>query len=200
MVRAAGWRPSSAPTVCSWSTRSFQPSPRKIVTAIKEISPVPIKFLVNTHVHGDHSGGNENFARLGVSILGRPNLRNRLMKPVAAPNGQIPPAAPPLALPVVLYDHPVTVMMNGETVQLIPLPNSHTDGDTAVKFVDGDVLMTGDVFRSVGFPAADRNNGGTLKGLLESIETFISLSGPTPRSCPGTARSPTAPRSSSTAR
>jgi glyoxylase-like metal-dependent hydrolase (beta-lactamase superfamily II) len=157
----------------------------KIVAAIKEISPAPIKFLVNTHVHGDHSGGNENFAKLGVTVLGRPNLRNRLLKPVAAPNGQVPPVAPPQALPVVLYDQPLTVMMNGETVQLIPLPNSHTDGDTAVKFVVGDVLMTGDVFRSVGFPAADRNNGGTLKGLLESIETFISLSGPNTRVVPG---------------
>ena len=157
----------------------------KIVAAIKEISPAPIKFLVNTHVHGDHSGGNENFAKRGVTILGRASLRNRLLKPVAAPGGQVPPVAPPLALPVVLYDQPITVMMNGETVQLIPLPASHTDGDTAVTFVEGDVLMTGDVFRSVGFPAADRNAGGTLKGLLESIETFIKLSGPNTKVVPG---------------
>lgn len=157
----------------------------KIVAAIREISPAPIRLLVNTHVHGDHSGGNENFARLGVTILGRPNLRNRLLKPVAAPGGQVPPVAPPAALPVVLFDQPLTVMMNGETVQLIPLPNSHTDGDTAVKFIEGDVLMTGDVFRSVGFPAADRNAGGTLKGLLESIEMFIKLSGPNTKVVPG---------------
>ena len=157
----------------------------KIVAALREISPVPIRLLVNTHVHGDHSGGNENFAKLGVTILGRPNLRNRLLKPVAAPGGQVPPVAPAAALPVVLYDQPLTVMMNGETVQLIPLPNSHTDGDTAVKFVEGDVLMTGDVFRSVGFPAADRNAGGTLKGLLESIEMFIKLSGPNTKVVPG---------------
>ena len=157
----------------------------KIVAALKEISPAPIRLLVNTHVHGDHSGGNENFAKLGVTILGRPNLRTRLLKPVAAPGGQVPAVAPPAALPVVLYDQPLTVMMNGDTVQLIPLPNSHTDGDTAVKFVEGDVLMTGDVFRSVGFPAADRNAGGTLKGLLESIEIFIKLSGPNTKVVPG---------------
>ncbi len=157
----------------------------RIVAAIKELTPAPIRFLVNTHVHGDHSGGNENFARLGAAILGRPALRNRLLRPVAAPNGQVPPPAPPLALPVVLYDQPLSVALNGETVQIIPLPAAHTDGDTAVKFVQGDVLMTGDVFRSVGFPAADRNAGGTLKGLLTAIETFISLSGPNTKVVPG---------------
>jgi cyclase len=157
----------------------------RIVAAIRQISPAPIRFLVNTHVHGDHSGGNENFARLGATILGRAALRNRLLKPVAAPNGQVPPVAPPLALPVVLYDQPLEVLLNGETVRVIPLPNAHTDGDTAVKFVDGDVLMTGDVFRSVGFPAADRVAGGTLKGLLESIEMFIALSGPGTKVVPG---------------
>jgi len=157
----------------------------RIVAGIRQISPAPIRFLVNTHVHGDHSGGNENFARLGATILGRAPLRNRLLKPVAAPNGQVPPVAPPLALPVVLYEQPVEVLLNGETVRVIPLPNAHTDGDTAVKFVEGDVLMTGDVFRSVGFPAADRNAGGTLKGLLESIEMFIALSGPNTKVVPG---------------
>jgi cyclase len=157
----------------------------RIVAAIKGVSPAPIRFLVNTHVHGDHSGGNENFAKLGATILGRPTLRNRLLTPVAAPNGQVPPVAPPMALPIVLYDRPMSVMLNGETVQIVPLPNAHTDGDTAVKFVDGDVLMTGDVFRSQGFPAADVRAGGTLKGLLESIEMFITLSGPNTKVVPG---------------
>ena len=157
----------------------------RIVAAIKQLSPAPIRFLVNTHVHGDHSGGNENFAKLGTTILGRAPLRNRLLKPVAAPNGQVPPVAPPLALPVVLYEQPIEILLNGDTVRVIPLPNAHTDGDTAVKFVEGDVLMTGDVFRSVGFPAADRNAGGTLKGLLESIELFIALSGPDTKVVPG---------------
>jgi glyoxylase-like metal-dependent hydrolase (beta-lactamase superfamily II) len=157
----------------------------RIVAAIKEVSPAPIRFLVNTHVHGDHSGGNENFAKLGATILGRPALRDRLLHPVAAPGGQVPAVAPPLALPIVLYNQPITVMLDGETVQLVPLPPSHTDGDTAVKFVQADVLMTGDVFRSAGFPAADRNAGGTLKGLLESIETFIAMSGPNTKVVPG---------------
>jgi glyoxylase-like metal-dependent hydrolase (beta-lactamase superfamily II) len=157
----------------------------KIVAAIKGISPAPLRFLVNTHVHGDHTGGNENFAKLGVTILGRPNLRAQQMNPRPGPNGQTPPVAPPLALPVVLFDAPVTVYLNGETVQLIPLPPSHTDGDTAVKFVTADVLMTGDVFRSVGFPAAVISNGGNITGLLASIEQFITLSGPATKVVPG---------------
>jgi cyclase len=157
----------------------------RIIAAIRTVTQAPIKFIVNTHVHGDHTGGNENFAKAGATILGRPNLRNRLMKPVAAPNGQVPPPAPAMALPTLLYDQPLTVMLDGETVQMVPLPQAHTDGDTAVKFVEGDVLMTGDVFRSVGFPAADVRAGGTLKGLLESIETFITLSGPNTKVVPG---------------
>jgi glyoxylase-like metal-dependent hydrolase (beta-lactamase superfamily II) len=125
----------------------------KIVAALKGLSTAPLRLLVNTHAHGDHSGGNENFAKLGVTILGRPNLRNELLKPRPAPgNGQVPPVAPPGALPIVLYDAPTTVYLNGETVRLIPLAPAHTDGDTAVKFEQADVLMTGDVFRSAGFP------------------------------------------------
>src|SRR5260221_9929138 len=84
----------------------------KIVAALKEVSPSPIKFLVNTHVHGDHTGGNENFAKLGATILGRPNLRAQLLNPRPGPgNGAVPPVAPPAALPVVLFDAPTTVYL-----------------------------------------------------------------------------------------
>jgi cyclase len=158
----------------------------KIVAAIEELSPAPLKFLVNTHVHGDHTGGNENFAKLGATILGRPALREQLLHPRPAPgNGQVPPVAPPLALPTVLFDAPLTVYLDGETVQLVPLPPAHTDGDTAVKFVEADVLMTGDVFRSEGFPAAAVTNGGSFLGTLEAIETLISLAGPNTKVVPG---------------
>ena len=143
----------------------------KIVAAIAGVSQSPLKFLVNTHVHGDHTGGNENFAKLGVTILGRPNLRAQLLKPRPAPgNGQVPPVAPPAALPIVLFDTPTTVYLNGETVQLVPLHPAHTDGDTAVKFEKADVLMTGDVFRSEGFPAAAITNGGSVLGTIEALE------------------------------
>ena len=158
----------------------------KIVAALKELSPSPLKFLVNTHVHGDHTGGNENFAKLGVTILGRPSLRAQLLNPRPAPgNGQVPPVAPPAALPVVLFDAPTTVYLDGETIRMIPLPAAHTDGDTAVKFEQADVLMTGDVFRSQGFPAAAVTNGGSFLGTIEALTQMIAMAGPNTKVVPG---------------
>jgi len=158
----------------------------KIVVAIKDLSPAPLRFLVNTHVHGDHTGGNENFANAGVTILGRPNLRAQLLNPRPAPgNGQVPPVAPPAALPIVLFDAPTTVNLNGETVQLVPLNPAHTDGDTAVKFEQADVLMTGDVYRSAGFPAAAITNGGSVLGTIEALDKLVALTGPNTKVVPG---------------
>src|SRR5262249_27564111 len=100
----------------------FAPLTEKIVAAIKQISDGRIRFLVNTHVHGDHTGGNENFGKLGVTILSRPQLRARLARPSPAANGTTPPPAPAPALPMITYDAPTTVYMNGEEIRLIPVP------------------------------------------------------------------------------
>ena len=158
----------------------------KIVAALKELTPAPLRFLVNTHVHGDHTGGNENFAKLGVTILGRPNLRAQLLNPRPAPgNGQVPPVAPQAALPIVLFDAPLTVYLDGETIRLVPLPAAHTDGDTAVKFEQADVLSTGDVFRSQGFPAAAVTNGGSFLGTIDALNKLVELAGPNTKVVPG---------------
>ncbi len=158
----------------------------KIVAEIKKLSPAPLKLLVNTHVHTDHTGGNENFGKLGLTIIGRPNLRAQLLNPRPAPgNGQVPPVAPPAALPVVLFDAPTTIHLNGETVQLVPLVPAHTDGDTAVKFEQADVLMTGDVYRSAGFPAAAITNGGSVLGTIAALDRLIELTGPNTKVVPG---------------
>jgi glyoxylase-like metal-dependent hydrolase (beta-lactamase superfamily II) len=158
----------------------------KIVAEIKKVSPAPLKLLVNTHVHADHTGGNENFGKLGLTIIGRPNLRAQLLNPRPAPgNGQVPPVAPPAALPVVLFDAPTTILLNGETVQLVPLVPAHTDGDTAVKFEQADVLMTGDVYRSAGFPAAAITNGGSVLGTIAALDRLIELTGPNTKVVPG---------------
>ena len=158
----------------------------KIVAALRQISPNPqIRALVNTHVHGDHTGGNENFAKLGATIMAQPNLRARLLKPAPGANGQPTPPAPSMALPVVTYTQPMTLQLNGETAQIIPLPPSHTDGDSAVKFETADVLATGDVFRSIGYPNIDRANGGTLNGMLQSMARFIELAGANTKVVPG---------------
>jgi glyoxylase-like metal-dependent hydrolase (beta-lactamase superfamily II) len=141
---------------------------------------------VNTHVHGDHTGGNENFAKLGVTIFGRPELRAQLLMPRPAPgNGQTPPVAPAGALPIVLYDNPTTIELDGDEVQLIPLPPAHTDGDTAVLFKKANVLMTGDVFRSEGMPAAAITNGGSVLGILKCIDLFLRLSDANTKVVPG---------------
>ena len=159
----------------------------RIVAAIRQIDAnARPRFLVNTHVHGDHTGGTENFAKLGVTLLSRPNLRARLAKPAPPAAGANPVApAPPAALATVTYDERTTIYMNGEEIQLIPLRDAHTDGDTAVRFPAADVLMTGDVYRSVGFPFMDPNNGGTLKGMLASLNVLIESAGPNTTVIPG---------------
>ena len=142
----------------------FAPLSEKIAAAIKQISDHPIRFLVNTHVHGDHTGGNENFGKMGVTILARENLRDRLEHPNASAIGQPGVPMPPAGLPVITYDAPLTVRLNGEEIRLIPAPRAHTDGDTFVHFVHANVIMTGDFYRSIQFPNIDRANGGSLPG------------------------------------
>jgi cyclase len=163
----------------------FAPLSQKIAAAIHQISDKPIRFMVNTHVHGDHTGGNENFAKMGVTIFARDELRWRLAHPSPGANGAPGAPAPAAALPVVTYDGPVTIHMDGEDVHLIPIHKAHTDGDTLVYFPSNDVLMTGDYFRSVQFPNIDRANGGSLDGMLEGIGVTIGMAGPKTRIVPG---------------
>jgi cyclase len=163
----------------------FAPLGDKIVAAIRQISDGRIRFLVNTHVHGDHTGGNENIARQGAAIIARENLRVRLMKPAPQANGQPGVPAPPLALPVLTYDAPITIHMNGEDVQLIPVPRAHTDGDTMVYFPNANVIMTGDFYRSTGYPNIDRANGGTMDGMLAGFDAIVKLGRPDTRIIPG---------------
>jgi glyoxylase-like metal-dependent hydrolase (beta-lactamase superfamily II) len=164
----------------------FAPLTEKIVAAIRQISDRPIRFMINTHVHGDHTGGNENLGKMGVTIIAREQLRGRLMKPAPAAAGAAPavPAAP-VALPLLTFDSPITLHMNGDDVQLVPIPSAHTDGDTLVKFPVNDVIMTGDFYRSLGYPNIDRANGGSLAGMLTGLETIAKLAGPNTKIVPG---------------
>ncbi|HMF96422.1 MAG TPA: MBL fold metallo-hydrolase, partial [Vicinamibacterales bacterium] len=157
----------------------FAPLSDKIAAAIKQISDRPIRFMVNTHVHGDHTGGDENFAKMGVTIIARDELRARLATP---PSGPKPSAS---ALPLITFKGAMTVHMNGEDIQLIAVPVAHTDGDTMVKFPNADVIMTGDFYRSVGFPNIDRANGGTLNGMLAGLQAVVDNAGPATKIVPG---------------
>ena len=163
----------------------FAPLSEKIAAAIRQISDRPIKFLVNTHVHGDHTGGNENFGKMGATILARQNLRNRLERPNPGANGQPGVPMPAAGLPVVTYDAPITIRMNGEEIRLIPAPVAHTDGDTFVKFVNANVLMTGDFYRSIQYPNIDRANGGSLPGLIAALDAVIANADANTKVVPG---------------
>ena len=164
----------------------FAPLTEKIVAAIKQVSNgAPIKFLINTHVHGDHTGGNENLGKMGVTIFAREELRERLAHPAPGANGAPGTPAPAAALPVVTYNSPLTFHMDGEDVQAIPIPKAHTDGDTLVFFPNTNVIMIGDYFRSLGYPNIDRANGGSLTGMLAGIDTAIKLCNAQTKVVPG---------------
>ncbi len=163
----------------------FAPLTEKLVAAIRKISDEPIRFLVDTHLHGDHAGGNENFAKLGALIFSRDQVRARLEHPSPAPDGTPRKPAPPLALPAVTYDGPVTIHINGEAVRLIPVRNAHTDGDTVVSFPSHDILAVGDIYRGVGYLYVDLNSGGSLAGVLDGLDAIIGLAGPRTRIIPG---------------
>jgi cyclase len=158
----------------------FAPLTEKLVAAIRRVTEQPIKYMVNTHVHNDHTGGNENFGKMGVLLFSRDQLRERLIRP--AGNAA---SAPPAALPKVTYDGPVTLHLNGQNIQLIPIRAAHTDGDTLVRFPGSDVIFTGDFFRSMGYPNIDRALGGSLVGMLDGLGQTIGMMGPNTKAVPG---------------
>ncbi len=164
----------------------FAPLSDKIAAAIKQLSGgQPIKYLINTHVHGDHTGGNENFAKMGATIIARPELRNRLAHPNPGPNGQPGMPAPAAALPVINYNGNLNIQMDGEEVRVFAIPRAHTDGDTMVQFVNNNAIMTGDWYRSVQFPNIDRANGGSLRGLEDAMARVIAMCDANTKVIPG---------------
>jgi glyoxylase-like metal-dependent hydrolase (beta-lactamase superfamily II) len=163
----------------------FAPLSEKIAAAVKRLNPGPIKFVVNTHVHGDHTGGDANFGKMGATIISREELRYRLAYP--NPNANGTPGVPmaPIGLPSLTYRDQLTMRMNGEEIQMIAIPRAHTDGDTMVYFPGLDVIMTGDFFRSIQYPNVDRANGGTLPGLIDGLGVVIGHAGPNTKIIPG---------------
>ena len=163
----------------------FAPLSDKIVAAIKQLSPQPIKFVVNTHVHGDHTGGDANFGKLGAVVISREELRYRLAYPNPNANGTPAAAMPAVGLPRMTYRDRLTMHMNDEEIQMIAVPRAHTDGDTMVYFPGLDVIMTGDFYRSIQYPNVDRGNGGSLQGLIDGLGAVIGHAGPNTKIIPG---------------
>ena len=165
----------------------------KTLKAIRSFSSAPIKVLVNTHIHPDHTGANAFFAQQGAIIFSQENLRNEMMRPPARPNGQPAPAPEPAAVPVSTYSYnaatpgqpAVTFNMNGEIVDFIPMPPSHTAGDTIVRFRNANVIYIEDFYRNFGYPFADQAEGGSIKGMLEAVDLIEKLAGPATTLVPG---------------
>jgi cyclase len=147
----------------------------KVLAAVRRISSGPIRYLVNTHIHRDHTAGNAFFAKQGAVIFAREELREGMVGLSKAPNAATNPVANPAGFPVVTYGmgEPVKIRMNGEVVDFIPIRAAHTGGDTNIKFEKANVLFIGDFYRNYGYPFIDIGNGGSLKGMLEGLDATM---------------------------
>jgi len=164
----------------------------KTLSAIRSFTDGPIKVLVNTHIHSDHTGANAFFANQGALIFAQDNLRLDMINP-RRPDGEPAPALDMAAVPVVTYRYDptapgepaVTLNMNGETVDFIPMMPSHTAGDTVVRFRNANVMYIEDFYRNFGYPFAAQTSGGSIKGMIEAIDLFQTMAGPDTWLIPG---------------
>ncbi len=155
----------------------YAPLADKIQTALKGITDKPVRFVINTHYHGDHTGGNLAFQK-NSPIIAQDNVRKRLEQGVVGGIGttmtheQKP--QPVGALPIITFDHQVTVHLNGEDIRALHMPAGHTDGDSVIFFPKSNVVHMGDDFVTYGFPFVDINSGGTVRGMIEAIDKVVA--------------------------
>jgi cyclase len=162
----------------------------KTLAAIRSFTNASIKVVVNSHIHSDHTGANAFFAKQGALIFSQENLRNEMLRPPGRANG---PAADMAGVPMVVYNYnpaapgqpAVTLNMNGETVDFIPMMPSHTAGDTITRFRKANVIYIEDFYRNFGYPFADQANGGSIKGMLEAIDLIEKIAEPDTTLVPG---------------
>ena len=158
----------------------------KIKAAIATVSNLPIKYLINTHFHGDHTGGNEPFARDGAIVVAEVNVKKRLATGTTnGLTGEKTPAAPQDALPAKTYTGNFKLRLQSRVADLKHAPNAHTDGDTYVWFKTANVLSTGDTFTNGRYPNIDFANGGNIKGMIAATGAYLKLANDKSRIVPG---------------
>lgn len=164
----------------------FAPLTGKIRAAIDTLSREPVKFVINTHWHGDHTGGNENLGEAGAVIVAHDNVRKRLSTDqFQEAFDRTVPASPEAALPVVTFNDTVTFHLNGDTIEVMHVASGHTDGDSIVHFREADVLHMGDIFFNSGYPFIDLGSGGNVEGMIEAVERGLEIAGPGTKVIPG---------------
>ena len=164
----------------------FAPLTPKIQAAIAKLSAKPVKFVLNTHWHFDHTGGNENLGKAGAVIVAQENVRKRLSKDgFIAFLGMKTKAEPPIALPTVTFTRDMSFQMNGEEIRAFHVPRAHTDGDTVVHFVKSDVIHTGDIFFNKLYPFIDTSSGGSVAGVLAAADRVLRMAGDKTKIIPG---------------
>ncbi len=149
----------------------FAPLSPKIHAALAQLSPKPVKFVINTHWHFDHVGGNALFADT-AAIFAHENVRKRMQVGAEIIGIKVEPAAP-AALPVVTFERGLSLWWNGEEIKAIHLTPGHTDGDTVVWFTKSNVVHMGDDFVTYGFPFIDLKSGGSVVGLIKALDSFL---------------------------
>ncbi|MBT5720367.1 MAG: MBL fold metallo-hydrolase [Gammaproteobacteria bacterium] len=166
----------------------FAPLADKLVAAVKQVTDEEIRFLVNTHIHIDHVGGNENLAERGVLIFAHDNTRLRFFEQRSRfprAGGSFVPQQPEGARPLITFNDTMSFHLNGEEVRAFLAPPAHTDGDVFVYFPESDVLHLGDVYRTTSYPIIDIYNGGSLRGTIAAMDKAIEIAGPETKIIPG---------------
>jgi cyclase len=166
----------------------YAPLAEKIQAALKGITDKPVRFIINTHYHGDHTGGNAIFQEK-APIIAQDNVRKRLASGGLAGNGGAVKMdnkpADFKALPIITFDHDVTVHLNGEDIRALHFPHGHTDGDSVIYFPKSNVVHMGDDFVTYGFPFIDLDAGGSVQGLIADIEEILPKLPPDVKLIPG---------------
>ncbi len=157
-----------------------------IQAAVKSLTDRPLRFVINTHWHGDHTGGNENLRKAGAIIVAHENVRRRMSSEqfLAAFNQRVP-AAPATALPVVTFSDSVTFHWNGEDLRIFHVQAAHTDGDAIVHFTRANVVHMGDVYFNGMYPFIDVSTGGTISGMVEAVDLVLQQVNPETKFIPG---------------